>query len=138
MGRPRGSKNISKQADVKQPISVITGEGISGSTSQSGMDAGLTKIGCLAKTANYGVSQTSSFFYSPELTTESWLLPKSRQETCRWARVFYNLNPIVHSVINMHSKYPFSKFELVCGDPTIKQFYEQMAFNKNFNLTDFI
>jgi hypothetical protein len=38
----------------------------------------------------------------------------------------------------MHSKYPFSKFELVCGDPTIKQFYEQMAFNKNFNLYDFI
>src|SRR5271165_2558828 len=134
MSRPKGSKNISKQAEKQ----VIIGEGISGSTSSSGMDAGLTKIGSLAKTANFGVSQTSSFFYSPELTTESWLLPKSRQETCRWARVFYNLNPIVHSVINMHSKYPFSKFELVCGDPSVKQFYEQMAFNKNFNLYDFM
>jgi hypothetical protein len=139
MGRPKGSKNLNKQAEqVLQPIPVITGEGITGSSTSYGVDAGLMKIGSLNKQGNFGVSQTSSFFYSPELTTESWLLPKSRQETCRWARVFYNLNPIVHSVINMHSKYPFSKFEIVCGDPTVKQFYEQMAFNKNFNLYDFM
>jgi hypothetical protein len=62
MARTKGSKNLNKSA--KQ---VIIGEGINGSTSQSGMDAGLTKIGSLAKTANYGVTQTPSFFYSPEL-----------------------------------------------------------------------
>lgn len=62
MARTKGSKNLNKSARQ-----VITGEGISGSTSQSGMDAGLTKIGSLAKQANFGVSQTSSFFYSPEL-----------------------------------------------------------------------
>lgn len=138
MGRPKGSKNLTKQASTPKAPEIVVGEGINGSTVQSGMDASLMKIGSLNKQANYGVSQTPSFFYSPELTTESWLLPKSRQETCRWARVFYNLNPIVHSVINMHSKYPFSKFEIVCGDPTVKKFYEEMAFNKNFNLFDFI
>lgn len=63
MARTKGSKNLNKSAKQE----VIVGEGISGSTSQSGMDAGLTKIGSLAKTANFGVSQTSSFFYSPEL-----------------------------------------------------------------------
>lgn len=62
MARTKGSKNLNKSA--KQ---VVVGEGINGSTTQSGMDAGLTKVGALAKTANFGVSQTSSFFYSPEL-----------------------------------------------------------------------
>jgi hypothetical protein len=70
MSRPRGSKNVSKQAEqAKAPTQVVTGEGLSGSTTASGMDAGLYKIGSLNKTANFGVSQTSSFFYSPELNT---------------------------------------------------------------------
>jgi hypothetical protein len=68
MARPKGSKNISKNAEqIKQPISIVTGEGITGSTTSYGVDAGLMKIGSLNKQANYGVSQTSSFFYSPEL-----------------------------------------------------------------------
>ena len=92
---------------------------------------GIEKVGA-------DVQQTSSFFYSPELTTESWLLPKSRQEILKWARIFFNLEPYVQSIIIMHSLYPFSKFEISTEDESITQFYKDMAFNENFDLFEFI
>jgi hypothetical protein len=92
---------------------------------------GIDKVGA-------DVQQTSSFFYSPELTTESWLLPKSRQEILKWARIFFNLEPYVQSIITMHSLYPFSKFEISTEDESVTQFYKDMAFNENFDLFEFI
>ena len=38
----------------------------------------------------------------------------------------------------MHAFYPFSKFDLVVSDPTVKKFYEEMASNGDFNLFKFI
>jgi len=38
----------------------------------------------------------------------------------------------------MHSLYPFSKFDLVVADPTVKKFYEEMSSNGDFNLFEFI
>jgi hypothetical protein len=92
----------------------------------------------LYKTATSNVQTAQSFFYSPELTTESWLLPKSRQEILKWARIFFNLEPYIYKVIMMHSLYPFSKFEITTDDDSITAFYEDMAFNEDFDLYEFI
>src|SRR5271157_6111822 len=89
-------------------------------------------------TGEYSVTQTQSFFYSPELTSDSWVLPKSRQEILKWIRIFFNLEPYIQQITMMHSLYPFSKFDLVVADPTIKKFYEEMASNGEFNLFEFI
>lgn len=101
---------------------------------------GLEKTGSLNKTATgeYSVTSTQSFFYSPELTSDSWVLPKSRQEILKWIRIFFNLEPYIQQITVMHSLYPFSKFDLVVPDPTIKKFYEEMASNGNFNLFEFV
>ena len=116
---------------------------VSGQTIQGGLQnpssmfsygaakAGIEKVGA-------DVQQTSSFFYSPELTTESWLLPKSRQEILKWARIFFNLEPYVQSIVMMHSLYPFSKFEISTEDESVTQFYKEMSFNENFDLFEFI
>lgn len=90
------------------------------------------------KTAAFNTTQTSSFFYSPELTTESWLLPKSRQEILKWCRIFYNLESYIHSITNMHAMYPFSKFDIITPDASITAFYREMAFNDKFNLYRFM
>jgi len=100
----------------------------------------LGKTASLNKTAGseYSVSQTQSFFYSPELTSDSWVLPKSRQEILKWIRIFFNLEPYIQQIIMMHSLYPFSKFDLIVPDPSVKKFYEEMSSNGDFNLFDFI
>jgi hypothetical protein len=80
------------------------------------------------------VTQTSSFWYSPELTTESWLLPKSRQEILKWCRIFFNLEPYIQSIIMTHALYPFSKFDIITPDKTITQFYRDVAFQQKLDL----
>jgi hypothetical protein len=126
MGRTIGSKNKTKIEAIGSAL------GGSAQTPYS--------FGGVAKTAagSIDVQQASSFFYSPELTTESWLLPKSRQEILKWARIFFNLEPYVQSITMRHSLYPFSKFELNTPDKSVTQFYNDMAFGENFDLYKFI
>jgi len=101
---------------------------------------GVAKVASLNVTAGseYSVSQSQSFFYSPELTSDSWVLPKSRQEILKWIRIFFNLEPYIQQITMMHAFYPFSKFDLVVSDPTVKKFYEEMCSNGTFNLFDYI
>ena len=53
-------------------------------------------------------------------------------------RIFYNLEPIIRTAIDMHALYPFSKFDLVTPDNSITEFYQDMSFNENFDLYRFI
>jgi hypothetical protein len=134
MGRPKGSANKPKMQTVGAKMNTNL------QTPSSLFNFGASKTGGVNKTAAgaYSVTQTPSFFYSPELTTESWLLPKSRQEILKWARIFFNLEPYVQSIVIMHALYPFSKFELNTPDKSITEFYTDMAFNEDFDLFAFI
>jgi hypothetical protein len=143
MARHKSSKNKSKSIEKKGTLSP---EGFPGGIQEptSGANAftvGMGRTASLDKQADSGtfsVTQTQSFFYSPELTSDSWVLPKSRQEILKWIRIFFNLEPYIQQITMMHSLYPFSKFDLVVSDPTIKKFYEEMSSNGDFNLFDFI
>ncbi len=126
MGRKVGSKN-------KASITAI-GAPLGGSAQTPYSFGGISKTG----SGNIDVRQSSSFFYSPELTTESWLLPKSRQEILKWARIFFNLEPYVQRITMMHADHPFSKFELNTSDKSVTQFYTDMSFNEEFDLYKFI
>lgn len=53
-------------------------------------------------------------------------------------RIFFNLEPVIQSVLTMHSRYPFSKFKLVCDSPEVLAFYEEMIQNQGWDLYDFI
>ncbi len=116
--------------------SMFKGRTINGNSSQATFSFG--NGGGITKEAASNTSLSSSMFYSPELTSESWLLPKSRQEILKWARIFFNLEPYVFAITKMHSKFPFSTFELQVDDPSIQEFYEDMCFNESFNITDFL
>lgn len=84
------------------------------------------------------VTMGPSFFYSPELTPESWLLPKSRQELLKWVKIFYNLEPLVGSITDMHAKYPFSKFKFHCNDKRALEIFNDAFFNLDFDWLQFI
>lgn len=133
-----GKKGVSKKGAPS-----LSPQGFHGGIQSPGSGAnafsiGIDKSASLTKEGEFQVSQTNSFFYSPELTSESWLLPKSRQEILKWCRIFFNLEPYVQRITMLHSMYPFSKFDIVVSDPTIKKFYEEMSSNADFNLFDYI
>ena len=96
----------------------------------------LVRIG--SSVVGQNISWVPTFWYSPELTQESWLLPKSRQEILKWCRVFYNLEPYVRSVIDMHAEFPFSRFSLIVEDQSIRDFYEEQCYNENFDIFQFL
>jgi len=91
-----------------------------------------------ASAAAGSVSLTSAQFYTPELTPETWLLPKSRQEVLRWARIYFNLEPYIQSIIMFHSRYPFSKFKLIGEDKEIIEYFNDIVDNERWNLYEFI
>ncbi len=139
MGRKKGSKNkpqITLTGVKTSPGGFANPHNMFSIGSSAG--SGFQKTAHVGNAAAVDVTQTSSFFYSPELTTESWLLPKSRQEILKWARIFFNLEPYVQQVIEMHQKYPFSDFVIESDDPSGTEFYKEMADNKDFSLFDFI
>lgn len=133
MARKKTGHRKIKTSKVKISGQIVHGGLLNPSSmfSYGAAKTGIEKVGA-------DVQQTSSFFYSPELTTESWLLPKSRQEILKWARIFFNLEPYVQAIVKMHSKFPFSKFEISTEDESITQFYKDMAFNEDFDLFEFI
>lgn len=139
--KAKKTSSISKKPLVKN--GTLSAVGFNGGvqnpdSSSNAFSIGMDKSASLNKTGEYQVTQTNSFFYSPELTSESWLLPKSRQEILKWCRIFFNLEPYIQRITMMHSMYPFSKFDLVVSDPSVKKFYEEMCSNANFNLFRFI
>ena len=89
-------------------------------------------------TANTSVDTAQTFFYSPELTPESWLLPKSRIEVLKWVRIFFNLDPYIHEIINMHAQYPFSTFTLDCSDDKALKVFNKSMFHGGIDWYDLI
>lgn len=125
-----------KQKKMKVPIGKSVGS--ANNSSQLWSVGSAAPNSGVNKTAAYNTTQSPSFFYSPELTSESWVLPKSRQEILKWCRIFFNLETVIQSTIKMHARYPFSKFDIITSDPSVTEFYKEMAFNDKFNLYDFI
>ena len=74
------------------------------------------------KEGSANVGQTSAFWFSPELTSETWLLPKSRQEILKWVRIYFNLEPFVQCLSGD------TKISLLNGQTkTINELYKENA-----------
>jgi hypothetical protein len=118
MARPKGSKN--------KPKINISGStppaDAPGANQKSLFSFGQPSTNAIKKEGQYSVTQAPSFFYSPELTTESWLLPKSRQEILKWARIFFNLEPYVQCLVGD------TRVPLLSGKTkSIKELYDEKA-----------
>lgn len=53
-------------------------------------------------------------------------------------RIFFNLEAYIQSIITMHADYPFSKFDIITEDPSVTEFYKDVAFSDTIDLYDFI
>jgi len=87
---------------------------------------------------NFGLDFANSMWYSPELMPDIWAMPKSRMEILKWVRFFYNTDPYIYAITNMHAQYPFSMFDIVSSDERVTEFYKRASFNRDFNLYDLI
>ena len=92
----------------------------------------------MQKTAMMSSQQQPTFWYSPDMTPDAWLLPKSEIEALRFYKIYYNLDPYIHSIINMHAQYGFSKFFLQYKDPSIAALFNKLLFyNQTFDWYQF-
>lgn len=98
----------------------------------------MTRTASLHREAYADVTTQPTFWYSPEMDSSAWVLPKSRTEALRFYQIYYNLDPYISSIINMHAQYAFSKFTLQYKDPTITELFNKLLnSNPNFDWYDF-
>ena len=119
---------LSKKSDGLPAPRVIHGNTLSG----------IQNMASFSTTAMGDTTSQPSFWYSPELTPDSYLLPKTRAETLRFCQIYYNLDPYIHSILNMHAQYGFSKFYLQYKDPDITTLFNKLLFyNQDFDWYQF-
>lgn len=119
---------LSKKSDGLPAPRVIHGNTLSG----------IQNMASFSKTAMGDTTSQPTFWYSPELTPDAWLLPKTRTETLRFCQIYYNLDPYIHSILNMHAQYGFSKFYLQYKDPDITTLFNKLLFyNQDFDWYQF-
>lgn len=119
---------LNKKADGLPAPRVIHGNTLSG----------IQNMASFSKTAMGDTTSQPTFWYSPELQPDSYLLPKTRAETLRFCQIYYNLDPYIHSILNMHAQYGFSKFYLQYKDPDITTLFNKLLFyNQDFDWYQF-
>ena len=100
--------------------------------------SGIQNMAAFSKTAMGDTTSQPTFWYSPEMQPDSYLLPKNRAETLRFCQIYYNLDPYIHSILNMHAQYGFSKFYLQYKDPDITTLFNKLLFyNQDFDWYQF-
>lgn len=76
------------------------------------------------------VAMGNPTFYHPLFQTTNMMLPRDRRERNEWCRHFYRTEPIIATSLDLHTEFPISDFDNVCGDTYIKKFFDYMAFDK--------
>lgn len=75
-------------------------------------------------------------FYSPRLTPDTWWLPRTRKMLLRWAKIFYDWDPYVNSILRMHARYPISEFNFITDDMKQKEFFENVLHQDDWDIID--
>ncbi len=89
--------------------------------------------------ASVDVGSVPPFFSNMAFGAEDALdLPRSYVEQIRASRLLYNLNPYVAAITDLKASYPYSNLKLNSPEPVATEFYTQVAFNKKFNLLNFV
>ena len=132
------TKGLAKQEDKLKTYAQTTMKGAMPAPRIAPSATGMLRTAGLSKQAYFDSTTQPTFWYSPELTPTSWLLPKSRVETLRFCQIYYNLNPYVNSIINLHTQYGFSPFTLQYKDPNITELFNKLlTYNQDFDWYQF-
>ena len=132
------TKGLAKQEDKLKTYAQTTMKGAMPAPRIAPSATGMLRTAGLSKQAYFDSTTQPTFWYSPELTPDAWLLPKSRVETLRFCQIYYNLDPYIHSILNMHAQYGFSPFTLQYKDPNITELFNKLlTYNQDFDWYQF-
>lgn len=84
----------------------------------------------------FGQDFAQTQFYSPRLTQDTWYLPRTRKMLLRWVKIFFQWDPYIYSILNLHARYPISDFQLVCETNKQKEFFDEVLHNENWDILD--
>lgn len=121
-------KGISKEAFYKSALSVRTGDKFDNSV--------MTKEASLSKEAASTTEFAETTFYSPRLTPETWFLPRTRKMMLKWVKIFFDWDPMVHSILMMHARSPLSEFTLGIENPGQVQFLHDSLHREDWDIMD--
>ena len=87
------------------------------------MDGGMGMMG----NPNSSINRVPMMYVDPLMDPVLMMFPREN-DTQLNARLrhYYTYNPLVHSVIDLHSSYALSDFELRCDDKEIEQYYNDI------------
>ena len=132
------TKGLAKQEDKLKTYAQTTMKGAMPAPKIAPSATGMLRTAGLSKQAYFDSTTQPTFWYSPELTPDSYLLPKSRVETLRFCQIYYNLDPYVNACINLHTQYAFSPFTLQYKDPNITELFNKLlTYNQDFDWYQF-
>ena len=84
----------------------------------------------MASSVGVDVKMGNPSFYHPLFQTTNMMLPRDRRERNEWCRHFYRTEPIVATSLDLHTEFPISDFNHICPDPSIKEFFDYMSFDR--------
>ena len=71
--------------------------------------------------------------YSPIYDQSYLMMPRDRREINQWCRHFYATDPIIRNALDLHTRYPLSKFDIRCPYPKVKAFFDEMIDRINLH-----
>jgi len=79
-----------------------------------------------------GVDMAPLTFMDPLFDPVIMMFPKDNvRELNRRLRHYYTYNPYIRNIINLHSSFPLSDFDLKCVDPSIEKYFNEFKERKD-------
>lgn len=87
-------------------------------------------------TATVAVNQLVERFYNPFWSRMSWELPVDRKKLNAFRRHFYQTEPLIGSIIDLHTEFPISPFRVTHPDHEIQEYFNE--FIDDLNMFNFL
>ena len=118
-------------------ISIKTTKNLFGLKLEGGIDLRGAEKPKIDKTASQGDLQSiSTTFFSPRLTSDTWMLPRSRKMVIKWVKIYADWDPAISSILKMHARYPISEFNLVTNNLKQKEFMDAVFHQDSWDVMD--
>ena len=89
------------------------------------------------KTAGQGdVEPLRTSFFSPRLTQDTWMLPRSRKMVLKWIKIYADWDPTICSILRMHARYPISEFNVVTENEQQRELFEAVFHQDQWDILD--
>ena len=117
---PSGLIKVSSEFNDMHPRGIFIQPRIKSAEAYGGMtQSDLGSVG--NSTMSNMIMNPSRRFYDPRYTATSMYMPRSSKDKNMWNRWFYDHDPLIGAVLDLHAELPHSQAEFLTDDPIINR-----------------